>query len=46
MPGTSEQHPPVEYRDAAGRLWYASEVARGNVVSASVDGPNLFLASR
>ena len=37
---------PVEYRDAAGRLWYASEVARVNVVSASVDGPNLFLVIR
>ena len=37
---------PVEYRDAAGRLWHASEVARVNVVSASVDGPNLFLVIR
>src|SRR5687768_11269545 len=46
MPGTSEQRPPVEYRDAAGRLWHASEVARVDVVAPSVDGPNLFLVIR
>src|SRR5687767_12851816 len=45
MPGTSEQRPPVEYRDAAGRLWRASEVAGVNVVP-SIDGPNHFLVIR
>src|SRR5687768_8946031 len=46
MPGTSEQRPPVEYRDAAGRLWHASEVAPVNVVEPSIDGPNHFLVIR
>ena len=41
-----EQLSTIEYRDPAGRLWYASEVARVNVVSPAIDGPNLFLVVR
>src|SRR5688572_30489469 len=37
---------PVEYRDAAGRVWHVSEVARVNVVTPSIDGPSHFLIIR
>src|SRR5687768_11771662 len=37
---------PVEYRDAVGRLWHASEVARVNVVEPSIDGPSHFVVVR
>ena len=36
----------VEYRDTAGGLWLVSEVARLNLVSPAIDGPNVFLVLR
>jgi len=36
----------VEYRDPAGGLWRVSEVARLNLVSPAIDGPNVFLVLR
>src|SRR5688500_1035610 len=45
MSGASSA-PPVEYRDAAGRVWHVSEVARVNVVTPSIDGPSHFLVIR
>ena len=37
---------PITYRDRQSRVWYASEVAKLKVVSASIDGPNLCLVIR
>ena len=36
----------VEYRDPAGGRWRVSEVARLNLVSPAIDGPNVFLVLR
>ena len=36
----------VEYRDPAGGVWRVSEVARLNLVSPAIDGPNVFLVLR
>ena len=36
----------VEYRDPAGSVWRVSEVARLNLVSPAIDGPNVFLVVR
>src|SRR5215210_538582 len=36
----------VEYRDPTGSVWRVSEVARLNLVSPAIDGPNVFLVLR
>jgi len=37
---------PIEYSDRNNRVWQVSEVARLNVVTASIDGPSHFLVIR
>ena len=37
---------PIQYRDRDSRIWYVSEVARLNVVSAAIDGTNVALVIR
>jgi hypothetical protein len=37
---------PIEYRDQRSRIWSVTEIARLNVVSPSIDGPNLCLVIR
>ena len=44
--GSAGMQRAIEYRDRRNRVWYVSEVARLNAVSASIDGPNHFLVIR
>ena len=46
MSSGAREHPPIEYRDAHGSIWHASEVAQLRVVSPAIDGPNLCLVIR
>ncbi len=47
MPGPAERAlPTIEYRDRHRRVWYVAEVARFQVVSPAIDGPNLCLVIR
>lgn len=42
----ARRHRPIQYQDRQGRVWNVSEVARLGVVTAAIDGPNLYLVIR